>query len=102
MGRRRAAHRLGQPPVHHQRLAVLADDDIARLDVAVQHAAAVSVIDCVADVQEPAQELAKLEVRAPAGPGARAAAQRLVGCWNAASEMFDPSLRESPLMNRMA
>ena len=27
---------LGQAPVDHQRLAVLADDDIARLDVAVQ------------------------------------------------------------------
>ena len=41
--RRRArldpTQRLGQAPVHHQCLAVLADDHVARLDVAVQHAA---------------------------------------------------------------
>ena len=63
--RRRArlgpAQRLGQAPVDHQRLAVLADDDVARLDVAVQHAAAVGVVDRVADVDEPPQQLAQLQ-----------------------------------------
>ena len=57
---------LGQPPVDHQRLAVLADDDVARLDVAVQHAATVGVVDGVADVDEPPQQLAQLQ-RAAAG-----------------------------------
>ena len=53
-----AAHRLGQAPVDHQGLAVLADDDVARLDVAVQDAPAVGVVDRVADVDEPPQQLA--------------------------------------------
>ena len=53
--------RFGQPPVHHQRLAVLADDHVARLDVAVQHAARVRVVDGVADVGEPPQQLAQLQ-----------------------------------------
>ena len=65
---------LGQAPVDHQRLAVLADDDVARLDVAVQHAAAVGVVDRVADVDEPPQQLAQLQ-RPPAG----VVLQRLVG-----------------------
>jgi hypothetical protein len=60
------AHRLGQPPVDHQRLAVLADDDIARLDVAVQDATAVRVVDRITDVGEPPQELAQLK-RSAAG-----------------------------------
>ena len=68
------AQRLGQAPVDHQRLAVLADDDVARLDVAVQDAAAVGVVDRVADVDEPPQELAQLQ-RPAAGVGL----QRLVG-----------------------
>ena len=57
---------LGQAPVDHQRLAVLADDHVARLDVAVQHAPAVGVVDRVADVDEPPQELPQLQ-RPPAG-----------------------------------
>ena len=60
------AHRLGQAPVDHERLAVLAHDHVARLDVAVEHAPAVGVVDRVADVEEPAQELAA--ARATAGP----------------------------------
>ena len=47
------ARRLGQPPVDHKRLAVLADDDVAWLDVAVEYAAAVRVLDGIADVEEP-------------------------------------------------
>jgi hypothetical protein len=58
--------RLGQASVDDQGLAVLADDDIARLDVAVQHAPAVRVLDGVAYVEEPPQELAQLQ-RPPAG-----------------------------------
>ena len=45
---------------------MLADDDVARLDVAVQDAAAVRVLDRVADVDEPPQQLAQLQ-RAAAG-----------------------------------
>jgi hypothetical protein len=33
--RDRRAHRLGEPPVHDQRLAVLTKDHVGRLDVAV-------------------------------------------------------------------
>ena len=72
--RLRPAHRLGQAPVDDQRLAVLADDDVGRLDVAVEHAAAVGVVDRVADVDEPPQELAQRQ-RAPA----RVVLQRRVG-----------------------
>ena len=61
-----AAHRLGQAPVDHQRLAVSADDDVRRLEVAVQHAPAVRVGHRVADVDEPVQEVAQLQ-RAAAG-----------------------------------
>ena len=53
------AHGLGQPPVDHQRLAVLAEDDVGRLEVAVDHAAGVGVIDGVADVEEAAEQLAQ-------------------------------------------
>ncbi len=55
------AQRLCQAPVDDQRLAVLADDDVGRLEVAVQHAAAVCVVDRVADVGESPQEPAQLE-----------------------------------------
>ena len=61
----RAAHRLGQAPVDDQGLAVLADDDVARLQVAVQHAAAVRVLDRVADVEKPPQQLPQLQRRRP-------------------------------------
>ena len=60
---------LGQAPVDHQRLAVLADDDVARLDVAVQHAAAVGVIDGIADVHEAAEKLAQFQVARSRGTG---------------------------------
>ena len=60
------AQGLGQSPVDDQRLAMLAHDDVARLDVAVEHATAVRVLDGVADVGEPTQELAELQ-RPPAG-----------------------------------
>jgi hypothetical protein len=68
------AQRLGQPPVHDQRLAVLADDHIARLDVTVQHAARVRVLDGVTHVGEPLQQLAQLQRAAP-----RLLFQRLIG-----------------------
>ena len=67
----RLAHRLGQPPVDDQGLAVLADDDVARLDVAVQDAAAVGVVDGVADVEEPPQQLAQLQASDAPSPGLR-------------------------------
>ena len=61
------AQGLGQAPVHHQRLAVLADDDVRRLDVAVQHAAAVGVVDGVADVDEPCGAACASASERPAG-----------------------------------
>ena len=75
LARRRVglAGRLGQTPVDHQRLAVLAHDHVARLDVAVQHPARVGVADRVAHVHEPPQELAQLQ-----RPAARIFLERLV------------------------
>ena len=84
--------RLGQAPVDHQRLAVLADDHVARLDVAVQDAPAVGVVDRVADVDEPPQELAQLQ---RAGTGIGVAEPGRV-------EASIASLRLSPRMNRIA
>ena len=86
------AHGLGQPPVDHQCLAVLAHDDVGRLDVAVDHPAGVRVIDGVADIEEPAQQLAQLQ-RPAAGVALSASSS-----WNRSIA----SLSESPLMNRMA
>ena len=89
------ARGLGQPPVDHQRLAMLADDDVARLDVPVQHAAAVRVVDGVADVDEAPQELAQL--RATAGPRVV-----VLTATSSAWKRSMASLRLSPRMNRMA
>ena len=88
-----AANDLGQAPVHDQRLAVLAEHDVARLQVAVQHAAAVGVGHRVAHVHEPAQQLPQLQ-RPLAGiaPGVSSA------WWKRSMA----SLRLSPRMNRMA
>ena len=58
---------LRQAPINHQRLAMLAHDDVGRLDVAMQHAPRVGIVDGVADVDESSQQLAQLQ-RA-AGPG---------------------------------
>ena len=87
------AQRLGQAPVHHQRLAVLADDDVARLDVPVQDAAAVGVVDGVADVGEPSRSSLRSASERPAGSLVRVASP-----WNRSIA----SLRLSPLMNRIA
>ena len=90
--RLRPARRLGQAPVDDQRLAILADDDVGRLDVAVDHAAGVGVLDGVADVDEPPQER-------PQGERRRPGSSFIIGsAWKAAMA----SLRVSPRMNRMA
>ena len=52
----RLTQRLGQAPIDDQGLAVLAEDDVARLQVAVQHAARMCVVNRVTDVDEPPQE----------------------------------------------
>ena len=70
---------------------MLADDDVARLDVAVQDAPAVGVVDGVADVEEPPEQLRSSSERRPGS------LQRLVGV-----EVLDGLLQQSPLMNRMA
>ena len=82
---------LGQPPVDDQRLAVFADDDVARLDVAMEDAAAVSVADRIADVHESPEQLA--ERQRPLTWSASAGS-----AWNRSMA----SLRVSPRMNRMA
>ncbi len=90
--RLRLIHQLGQAPVDDQRLAVLAEHDVARLEVAVQHAAAVGVVDRVADVEEPAEQLPQLH-GACAGVALSAS-----GSWNRSAA----SSRLSPRMNRIA
>ncbi len=65
-------HALGQAPVDDQGLAVLAQHDVARLEVAMEHAAAVGVVDGVADVEEPAQELLVQRQSRPRATGAAA------------------------------
>ena len=55
------ADHLGQPPVDDQRLAVTPQHDIGRLQVAVQNAAAMGVVDGVADVEEAAEQLPELD-----------------------------------------
>ncbi len=52
---------LGQPPVDDQRLAVAAEHDVARLQVAVEDPAAVRVADRLADRHEAAEQLAQGE-----------------------------------------
>ena len=64
-GRLAAADDLGQAPVHHQRLAVRAEQDVGRLEVAVDHAPAVGVGHHVADGDEPVQELPQGQVPLP-------------------------------------
>ena len=84
--------RLGQAPVDDQRLAVLADDHVGRLQVAVQDAAAVRVLDGVADVQEPPQQFPQLQRATPGSFFSVSSA------WKRSMA----SLSESPRMNRMA
>ena len=85
---------LGQAPVDDQGLAVLAEHDVARLEVAVEHAPAVGVGDRVADVEEPAAAASRSSsVRSP---GSRCSAS--VGVERARW----PRLRLSPWMNRIA
>ena len=74
------ADHLGQPPVDDQRLAVAAQHDVGRLQVAVEHAAAVGVVDRVADVEEPPEQLPELDAphRLASRPPASLAAPALV------------------------
>ena len=65
---------LGQPPVDDEGLAVLADDHVAGLDVAVEDTSAVGVFDRVADVGEATEELAEGQ-----RPGSGVGLQGLVG-----------------------
>ena len=53
---------LGETPVHDQRFAVLAKHDVPRLQVAVQHAAAVGVGDRLTHLEELLQEPAEGDV----------------------------------------
>ena len=62
------AGRLGQTPVDQQRLAVPTQHHVVRLQVTVQHPLAVGEGDRLADVDEPAQQLAELD-GGRVGPG---------------------------------
>ncbi len=55
----RFAHRFGQPPVNDQRLAVLADDHVGWFQVAMEDPSAVGIIDGVANVDEPSEQIAE-------------------------------------------
>ena len=55
-GRFGAADDLGQPPVDDQGLAVRAQQDVGRLEIAVDHSAVVRVGDHITDGHEPRQE----------------------------------------------
>src|SRR5262249_32146072 len=57
----RLVERLGQAPVHDQRLAIFAEHDVAWLQVTVQHAAAVSIGDGLTNIDHAAEQLAHLE-----------------------------------------
>ena len=50
---------LGKSPIDDESLAVLADDDVGRLDIAVQDAPGVGVVDGVAHVDEPPKQPAQ-------------------------------------------
>ena len=84
--------RLGQAPIDHERLSVLAHDHVARLDVPVEDAPAVGVFDGVADVDEPPQQVVQLQ-RAAAG-----VAPSVGSAWKRSIASF----RVSPRMNRIA
>ena len=71
---------------------MLADDHVARLEIAMQDSSAVGVVDRVADVDEPPEQFAERQ-RPPAG----IRLQTLVTV-----ECSMASLSESPRMNRMA
>jgi hypothetical protein len=55
------AEGLREAPVDNQGFAILADDDVPRLDVAVEHSACVRVFEGVADVGEAAEEFAEFQ-----------------------------------------
>jgi len=53
---RRPINRLGQTPIDHQRFAIRAQHDVARIQIAVQYAPTVGVGHGIAHVHEPAQQ----------------------------------------------
>ena len=53
---------LGEAPIDDERLAIVAEHDVGRFQVAVQHAAAVGIGHRVADGDEACQQLAEFEV----------------------------------------
>ena len=63
------ADHLGQPPVDDQGLAITTQHDVGRLQVAVEHAAAMGVVDRVANVEKPPEQLPELDApRRPRPP----------------------------------
>src|SRR5262249_58177411 len=60
----------GQASVDAQGLAVVAEYHVRRLDITVEHAAAVRIVDRVADPEEPPEQLLELQLAlAPDGSG---------------------------------
>ena len=55
------AQRLGEAPIDHQRLAIFPEHDIAWFQVPVKHTPTVGVLDRVADVDQPAQQLPQFQ-----------------------------------------
>ena len=56
------AGRFGHSPVDDQRLPMLAQNDIRRLDVSMNHASRVGIVNGIADVNESAEQFAVPEV----------------------------------------
>src|SRR5262249_12878772 len=61
--------RLSKSPIDDEGLAVLAEHDVGRLEIAVEHAAAVCIGDDVADPHEVIEQLAELERAIVERPG---------------------------------
>ena len=78
---------LASPQFDDQRLAVRAEHDVARLEVAMDYSAAVRISDGVANIDEPPKQLPKLD---GASPGSRP------GCFSASWNLRIASLRLLP------
>ena len=62
------SYSFGESPIHDTRLAIFSQHHVARLQVSVQHAATVSVLDGITDIDESSEQLAQLQIPLARGP----------------------------------